>query len=304
RPTLVLATPGRLTDLLEVRAVDLSHVRTVVLDEADRMLDMGFRPQLEQVLRALPRKRQTLLFSATLGAEVERFARSALYRPVKVAVTPSGTPAPRAEQRLYVVKPEEKQALLLALLAQDEASVLVFARTKLRADKVHEALQRAGHKVEALHADRTQAQRRQALEGFRRGQYRCLVATDIAARGLDVDDIGHVINFDLPHAPEDYVHRIGRTARAAASGRASTFATSTEARDVREIERIIRMPIPRAELPREDPVFAAELERFLARQRHPGPKQPGHGVPTRAPEEKPGRHARTHGKPRGSRGPT
>ena len=266
RPSLVLATPGRLADLLKAGAANLSAVRMLVLDEADRMLEMGFMPELEQVLAALPRERQTLLFSATLGHNVTRFAQEVLRRPVRVEITPSGTPAAGAVQRLYEVDAAEKYPLLLSLLARDQLSALVFTRTRERAEKVQEVLKRAGHKTAVIHADRTQGQRKQALEGFRRGQYRCLVATDIASRGLDVEDVGHVINFDLPHAPEDYVHRIGRTARAGASGRASTFVTERDEEAVRAIERIVRMSLPRAEVPREDAVFLEELEEFQAGQ--------------------------------------
>jgi ATP-dependent RNA helicase RhlE len=264
RPTLVLATPGRLVDLLKAGAVHLSSVRTLVLDEADRMLEMGFMPELEQLFAALPRERQTLLFSATLGHNVTRFAQEVLRRPVRVEVTPSGTPAARALQRMYEVEPLEKYPLLLSLLARDQLSAIVFTRTRERAEKVQETLKKAGYKSATIHSDRTQGQRRQALEGFRRGQYRCLVATDIASRGLDVEDIGHVINFDLPHSPEDYVHRIGRTARAGASGRASTFVTERDEETVRAIERIIRMPVPRAEVPRQEAVFREALESFEA----------------------------------------
>jgi ATP-dependent RNA helicase RhlE len=264
RPSLVLATPGRLVDLLKAGAVTLSSIRTLVLDEADRMLEMGFMPELEQVFAALPRERQTLLFSATLGHNVTRFAQEVLSRPVRVEVTPSGTPAARALQRMYEVEPMEKYPLLLNLLAKDQLSAIVFTRTRERAEKVQKILKEAGYKSATIHSDRTQGQRRQALEGFRRGQYRCLVATDIASRGLDVEDIGHVINFDLPHSPEDYVHRIGRTARAGASGRASTFVTERDEETVRAIERIIRMPVPRAEVPRQDAVFREALESFVA----------------------------------------
>jgi ATP-dependent RNA helicase RhlE len=217
-------------------------------------------------------------------------------KPARVEVTPSGTPAPKAAQKLYVVKQDEKWALLFALLARDQESALIFVRTKHRADKVQEALKREGYKAACIHADRTQNQRKQALAGFARGQYRCLVATDIAARGLDVEDIGHVINFDLPHAPEDYVHRIGRTARAGASGRASTFATEEDADLVKAVERVMRTRIPRAEVPRNDPVFLAELERFHAAQKDPGPPQEGHGVSSRKEGKPLGRHALTHGK--------
>ncbi len=262
RPSLVLATPGRLADLLKAGAVNLSAVRMLVLDEADRMLELGFQPELEQILAALPRERQTLLFSATLGHNVTRFAQEVLRRPVRVEVTPSGTPAARAVQRMYEVEATEKYPLLLSLLARDQLSAIVFTRTRERAEKVQEILKGAGYKAALIHSDRTQGQRRQALEGFRNGLYRCLVATDIASRGLDVDDVGHVINFDLPHSPEDYVHRIGRTARAGASGRASTFVTARDEETVHAIERIIRMPLPRAEVPREDPAFREELEAF------------------------------------------
>ncbi|HEX8440652.1 DEAD/DEAH box helicase, partial [Archangium sp.] len=296
KPTLVLATPGRLVDLLGSGAAAFPHLEALVLDEADRMLDMGFLPQIQQILAALPRKRQTLLYSATLGPDVSQFAREWLHKPVRVEVTRSGTPAERAEQRLYVVKPEEKSALLLTLLARDEATALVFTRTKERADKVHQALQRAGYRCAVLHADRTQNQRNQAMEGFRKGTYRCLVATDIAARGLDVEDVGHVINYDLPHAPEDYVHRIGRTARASASGVASTFTTSKDRQVVESIERLMRGGIPRATVPREDPIFQEEVERLKAAQRDPGPPQKDHGASKKEPGQAPGRHARTHGR--------
>jgi ATP-dependent RNA helicase RhlE len=296
RPTFVLATPGRLVDLLDSGSAAFPHLRALVLDEADRMLDMGFLPQLERILSALPRRRQTLLFSATLGPDVSRFARERLHKPVRVEVTRSGTPAERAEQRLYIVRPEEKTPLLLTLLARDEATALIFTRARERADKVHRALQKAGHRCAVLHADRTQSQRRQALEGFRDGTYRCLVATDIAARGLDVEDVGHVINYDLPHAPEDYVHRIGRTARASASGVASTFALTREGQVLTRIESLMRARIPRVPVPREDPVFREHWERFLAAQRDPGPPQQDPGQPRRAPEQAPGRHARTHKK--------
>jgi ATP-dependent RNA helicase RhlE len=296
RPTFVLATPGRLVDLLGARAANLREVQALVLDEADRMLDMGFQPQLEQVLSAIPRNRQTLLFSATLGHDVTEFTGRVLRRPVRVEVTPSGTPAPKAAQKLYPVTQDEKYALLLTLLARDEDTALIFTATKQRAEKVLKALKREGYKSAAIHSDRTQNQRKQALEGFARGQYRCLVATDIAARGIDVEDIGHVINFDLPHSPEDYVHRIGRTARAGATGRASTFATDQDAEKIRAVEKIIRGRIPRAEVPRRDPVFVAELERFYSAQRDPGPRPPDHGVSTRKPGQAPGRHARSHAK--------
>jgi ATP-dependent RNA helicase RhlE len=268
-PTLLLATPGRLADLLEAGVGNFSRVRTLVLDEADRMLEMGFRPELQRILAAVPREHQTLLFSATLGHDVTRFAQEMLRRPVRVEVTPSGTPAPRAEQRLFEVEPDEKYALLRTLLAEDQRAALVFTRTRERATKVLEMLKRTGHKAAVIHSDRTRGQRRQALEGFKKGQYRCLVATDLAARGLDVEDVGHVINFDLPHSPADYVHRIGRTARMGASGLASTFATERDAEGLRAIERVIHMSLPLAEVPREDPVFIEELAASPTRKYEP-----------------------------------
>ncbi len=295
-PTFILATPGRLDDLMRTGAAKLSSVRALVLDEADRMLDMGFQPQLEGILKAIPRQRQTMLFSATLGHDVTEFSNRLMIRPVRVEVTRSGTPAAKASQKLYRVTPEEKYALLLTLLSRDEVSALIFAATKQRADKIQKALKREGYKSACIHSDRTQNQRKQALAGFAKGQYRCLVATDIAARGLDVEEIGHVINFDLPHSPEDYVHRIGRTARAGASGRASTFATEMDEERLAAVEKVIRQRIPVAEVPRRDKVFIAELARFEAAQRDPGPPQPGHGVSTRPADKAPGRHARSHGK--------
>jgi ATP-dependent RNA helicase RhlE len=234
------------------------------------MLDMGFKPQLDRILARVPRNRQTLLFSATMGAEVQDFARAHLKDPVRIEVTRSGTTAARAEQLVFLADQHEKLALLLALLERDEVTTLVFTRTKRRADKVWKGIGRAGHKVARIHADRSQAQRRMALDGFKDGTYRVLVATDIAARGIDVAEIGHVVNFDLPHVAEDYVHRVGRTARAAASGRASTF-TSPEERDLlAAIERLTRAQIPRAAVPRDAETFRSELERAATAQAEPG----------------------------------
>jgi ATP-dependent RNA helicase RhlE len=272
---VVIATPGRLVDHLQQGTARLDGIEILVLDEADRMLDMGFKPQLDRILGRLPRARQTLLFSATTGGEVADFARAHLRDPVRIEVARSGTTASRAEQQVFLAGQQEKLALLLALLERDDVSTLVFTRTKRRADRVARNLDRAGHRVARIHADRSQSQRRSALDGFKDGTYRVLVATDIAARGIDVADIGHVVNFDLPHVPEDYVHRVGRTARAAASGRASTF-TSPEERDLlHAIERLTRATIPRAEVPRDHATFQAELKRSAEPagdgrgQRHP-----------------------------------
>ena len=267
---VIVATPGRLVDHLQQGKARLDKIEILVLDEADRMLDMGFKPQLDRILARLPRTRQTLLFSATKGGEVADFARAHLADPVTVEVARSGTTAERAEQRVFLADQQEKLPLLLALLGDDALSTLVFTRTKRRADKIWKALDRAGFKVARIHADRSQAQRRMALEGFRDGQYRILVATDIAARGIDVAEIGHVVNFDLPHVAEDYVHRVGRTARHEASGRASAFAAPEEADLLRGIEKLTRKPLPRAEVPRASAVFQAEVTRAATAQAHPG----------------------------------
>jgi len=280
-PQLIVATPGRLVDHLQQGNARLDRVTALVLDEADRMLDMGFRPQLTKILARVPRQRQTMLFSATMGGEVEQFTRQHVTDPARVEVSRSGTMAPRAVQQVFLVGQEEKTALLLTLLAEDEESTLVFTRTKHRADKVTRWLERSGLEVARIHANRSQNQRVQALEGFRSGRYRVLVATDIAARGIDVEEIGHVVNYDLPHVPEDYVHRIGRTARAAASGRASSFAAPDEVPLLRDIDRFTRTPVPRAEVPRDSPVFQTHAR--AVRDAPQAPRHQGHPRAHRQP---------------------
>jgi ATP-dependent RNA helicase RhlE len=286
---IVVATPGRLNDHLDQRSARLDHVEILVLDEADRMLDMGFLPQLRRILQHLPKQRQSLLFSATMAGEVASFAREHLKEPVRVEVARSGTTAERATQQVFLIGQEEKVALLLALLAEDELSTLVFTRTKRRADRVAKSVARAGHKVAVIHADRSQGQRRTALESFREGKSRVLVATDIAARGIDVAEIGHVVNFDLPHVPEDYVHRIGRTARASASGRASSFASPEEHDLLRGIEKFTRKPVERAPVPREHHAFKGELTRRAA-EPPPQGRRPQHAERPARHEQRPQRH--------------
>ncbi|MBX7101509.1 MAG: DEAD/DEAH box helicase [Myxococcaceae bacterium] len=256
---VIVATPGRLIDHLDQRSARLDGIEVLVLDEADRMLDMGFKPQLDRIMAKLPRQRQSLLFSATMAGEVAAFARSNLHHPEKVEVARSGTTAARADQKVYLVGQHEKSPLLLSLLREDEASTLVFTRTKRRADKVAKQLEKARFTVARIHADRSQSQRNQALDGFKTGRFRVLVATDIAARGIDVAEIGHVVIYDLPFVPEDYVHRVGRTARAAASGRASTFCSPEEKPLLLAIEKLVRTELPRAQVPREDPEFQAAV---------------------------------------------
>jgi ATP-dependent RNA helicase RhlE len=296
RREVVIATPGRLVDHLQQGTARLDQIEVLVLDEADRMLDMGFKPQLTRILARLPRVRQTLLFSATMGAEVADFAREHLRDPARVEVARSGTTAARATQAVYLAGQQEKLPLLLALLEGDALSTLVFTRTKRRADKVAKSLERAGLRVARIHADRSQGQRRAALDGFKDGTYRVLVATDIAARGIDVAEIGHVVNFDLPHVPEDYVHRIGRTARMAASGRASSFASPEEVDLLRGIERLTRAAVPRAEVPRGSAIFQAELSRAVAARAHEGPLR--HGTSRRPGAPRPGAHE-AHRRPAG-----
>ena len=249
---VVVATPGRLLDHLERGSVNLSNVEVLVLDEADRMLDMGFLPSIRRVLAELPAKRQTLLFSATMSPAIEELARSTMKEPQLVEVSPRGRTAVTVEQTAYPVAMESKTALLLDLLERERERferVLVFTRTRRGAERLSHILRAREHKVNRIHADRTQPQREAALQGFKDGQTRVLVATDIAARGIDVDSISLVINYDVPSAPEDYVHRIGRTGRAGKRGRAITLVTPVEELSLRAIERLTGQSLERVLLP-------------------------------------------------------
>ena len=249
-PTVVIATPGRLLDLVERGSVDLSAIEVLVLDEADRMLDMGFLPAIRRVLALVPQKRQTLLFSATMSSEIESLARSTLNNPRLIEVSPRGKAAAMVEQTAYPVAQESKTALLLDLLERERFErVLVFTRTRRGAERLSHILLARDHSVNRIHADRTQSQRESALRGFRDGRTRVLVATDIAARGLDVDQVSHVINYDVPSAPEDYVHRIGRTGRAGNQGRAITIVTPVDELSMRAIERLTGESVKRVLLP-------------------------------------------------------
>jgi ATP-dependent RNA helicase RhlE len=207
---------------------------------------MGFAPQINQILTALPEERQTLLFSATLPSDLTQFSHASAKEPVRVMVTPSSTTADGVTQALHYTTHTGKPDLLLSLLKEEKQTVLIFTRTKHRADHLGRVLGRAGHRVGVLHGDRSFSQRRSALEGFKRGVFRVLVATDIAARGIDVTNIGHVINFDLPHCAEDYVHRIGRTARMKTTGRATSFVTAEDPQQLRAIERLLGHAVPLA----------------------------------------------------------
>ena len=250
---VVVATPGRLIDHLDRQNVVFDDLEVLVLDEADRMLDMGFAPQINRIVDQIPRYRQTLLFSATMPPEVEALARKYLRKPVVVQVGRRSMTASGVTHAVYPVPRDRKTELLAQLLKGVGAdSVLVFTRTKHGADKVVRHLEEAGIAADAMHADKSQSQRTRALDDFKSGKTRVLVATDIAQRGLDISGITHVINYDVPQQPEDYVHRIGRTGRAAATGDAFTFMAPDEIAMVRTIERVIGQPIPRISVPGYD----------------------------------------------------
>jgi ATP-dependent RNA helicase RhlE len=247
---VVIATPGRLLDLIERRAVSLAAVEFLVLDEADRMLDMGFLPAIRRILAMLPVKKQTMLFSATMSEEIERLARTTMKQPALIEVSPRGNAPLTVDQVAYPVAQESKTALLIDLLEREKFErVLVFARTRRGAERLSHILGARDHSVNRIHSDRSQPQREAALRGFRDGRTRVLVATDIAARGLDVDAVSHVINYDVPSAPEDYVHRIGRTGRAGNKGRAITMVTPVDELSMRAIERLTGKEIKRVVLP-------------------------------------------------------
>ncbi len=252
-PHVIVATPGRLIDHLQQKTVDLSDVRILVLDEADRMLDMGFLPQINRILRTVPKDRQTMLFSATMPDDIVRIAADHMKTPVRVEIARQGTTADTVSQELYVVRKDQKLRLLDKILEEQKGSVLVFSRTKFAAKKIARAVRGMGQTADEIHSNRSLNQRKAALEGFKTGKHRVLVATDIAARGIDVTGIELVINFDVPENPEDYIHRIGRTGRAGRLGKAITFAQPDQGGEVRDIERLTRKMLPITPLPKDLP---------------------------------------------------
>ncbi|MFA5022500.1 MAG: DEAD/DEAH box helicase [Patescibacteria group bacterium] len=244
RPQIIIATPGRINDFIDNSRLNLSRVGILVLDEADRMLDMGFAPQIKKILQAVPRQRQTMLFSATMPQEIVAIAKSYMSFPLRVEVAPSGTTVKSVTQEIFFVSGQDKISLLANILNQYTGSVLIFTRTKFGAKKVTHKIRAMGYTSNEIHSNRTLNQRLEALEGFKIGRYRILVATDIAARGIDVTGIQLVLNYDLPDNPEDYVHRIGRTARAGRTGHAISFATPDQRGDIKVIERLLRTNLP------------------------------------------------------------
>lgn len=239
-PRIIIATPGRLLDHIKRGTAKLGEVKILVLDEADRMLDMGFMPQINQILKTVPKERQTLLYSATIPSAIVHIASSYMKLPVKVEVAPSGTTVEKVEQEIILIDKESKQTLLESVLKEHLGAALVFSRTKRGAAKICRNLNASGFKAAEIHSDRSLSQRKEALDGFKRGRHRILVATDIASRGIDVQNIEVVINYDLPDDSGDYVHRIGRTARAGREGKAISFATPDQRRDIRDIENLMR----------------------------------------------------------------
>lgn len=244
RPDVIIVTPGRLIDHLKQGNVKLDDIKILVLDEGDHMFDMGFAPQINEILKRVPRERQTMLFSATMPDAILSLATKNMLLPLRIEVAPSGTAAEKVEQEIIVVKKDQKFSLLVKLLTEQSGAVLVFSRTKYGTQKIARDLKTAGFSSAEIHSNRSLIQRRAALDGFKFGKYRVLVATDIAARGIDVKEIAMVVNYDLPENSEDYVHRIGRTARAGKAGLAVSFAMPEQGQDIRAIERLIKKTLP------------------------------------------------------------
>jgi ATP-dependent RNA helicase RhlE len=289
---VLVATPGRLLDLVESNALRLNRVTCLVLDEADRMLDMGFIHDIRRIIAKLPKERQTLMFSATMPDAIAKLAAELLRNPAKVAVAPVSSTVERVSQRIVHVNRQDKSAVLADLLRDEPIDrALVFTRTKHGADKLVRGLGKAGIGAEAIHGNKSQSQRERVLAAFRQGEVRILVATDIAARGIDVEGVSHVVNYDLPNEPESYVHRIGRTARAGASGTAISLCDADEMPYLRSIEKLIRMSLP-ATSRRGDPVRTASAPAQARGRSHPALQNRQHSSAPPAPKAEGGHPAR------------
>jgi len=262
--TIVVATPGRLEDYLRRKLVDLRNVKTLVLDEADRMLDMGFLPAIRRIVAALPRERQTLCFSATLEASVANLVNDYTNEPVRVAVGSISRPADTVELQAFEVSQAEKSEVLRQLLYAEKGQTLVFARTKHGTERLAKHLVRDGFAAAMIHGDRTQSQRTGALSGFENGKFQVLVATDVASRGIHVNNVAHVINYDLPQIPEDFIHRVGRTGRMGSSGRASTLVSGAEIGELRSMERALKLKITRKQINASERVAPRTVQNTLA----------------------------------------
>jgi ATP-dependent RNA helicase RhlE len=257
---LVIATPGRLQDLMNRKFADLRHIKVLVLDEADRMLDMGFLPAIRRILSVLPQQRQTLCFSATMEQSVAGLVNDYMREPVRVALGSVLKPAESVQLKAYEVRPGEKLDVLRHLLDSEKGQTLIFTRTKRGAERLAKELVRDGFTAAMIHGDRSQSQRNGALSGFQEGRYQVLVATDIASRGLHVDDVAHVINYDVPKMAEDFIHRVGRTGRAGLQGHATTLVAGAEALELRQIERSLKLRIERMEI---DPAASGQPKRIV-----------------------------------------
>lgn len=295
RPHIIIGTPGRIMDHLEQKTLQLKGVGVLVLDEADRMLDMGFAPQINRILPHVSKDRQTMLFSATMPPAIVSIAARHMKMPVRVEVAPEGTVASRVNQDLFIVRKEDKGRLLEKLLDEYTGTVLVFARTKHGAKRICRSLRTAGHRVAEIHSNLSLAQRRKSLDGFKSGTYRILVATDIAARGIDVSNIEVVINYDLPNTPHDYVHRVGRTGRAGRAGQAITLITPDQRGKIRSIEQLVRTPLRISPLPELPPFRAGAREEMS----HENNERPSRGFQQPRPYRREGFQRGGH---RGTRG--
>ncbi len=292
-PHIIIATPGRLIDHIDHKSVSLAKTQVLVLDEADRMLDMGFAPQINKILESVPKNRQTMLFSATMPDAIVKIANSYMKTPLRIEVAPAGSAVKSVTQEIYFLERNEKLALLKQLLTRFNGSILVFSRTKYGAKKIARDIRNFGITATEIHSNRSLNQRLEALKGFKLGKYRVLVATDIAARGIDVTGIQLVVNYDLPDHAEDYVHRIGRTGRASMTGHAISFATHDQRRDVKVIERLIRKSLPVVATPKLEKLTSLSPARpTFNRNIRPGTNSRSDRTTTR-----PTRQNRTEGTP-------